>query len=174
MFDFRLSEGFFSKFVRDGIIVDVGYKGAFQDNPPIFQEAIGLDLDTPGYNGRDLPFQDGEVATVHASHVLEHISDYGYFFREAVRVLKKNGTLLIFVPLMDAYERKATPPSRFNSDHRRFYTASRLIYEIETSLPRNCYRIIHLREMFLSSDLTVPCEEHAEGPYEIECVLEKL
>lgn len=82
--------------------------------------------------------------------------------------------MLIFVPLMDFYERRKVPPSIFNADHRRFYTASRLLQEIETSLPRQTYRVIHLRERFNLADFFLPSNKHATGPYEIECVIEKL
>jgi hypothetical protein len=75
---------------------------------------------------------------------------------------------------MEAYERRRTPPSRFNDDHKRFYTASRLLAEIESSLPRNAYRVAHIRERFAASDLALPEDQHAKGPYEIECVLEKI
>ncbi len=172
-FDERKKEGFWEKFVRPGLVVDVGYKGG-DESAPIFRDAIGLDLDTPGYDGRNLPFDAGAVGTIHASHVLEHIADYAHFFRECLRTLVLDGTLIIFVPLMEAYEAKRVPPSRFNEDHKRFYTSGRLLFEIETSLPRESYRIAHLRERFQPADLERPEEQHALGPYEIECVIEKL
>jgi len=174
LFDQRTAEGFWDKFIRPGVVVDIGYKGAVVDNAPIFKDAIGLDLDTPGYNGRDLPFPENSIGTIHTSHLLEHVSDYGYFLRECFRVLSLPGTLILIVPLMNTYERKPTPPSLYNADHKRFYTAARLLYEIETSVPRQLYRVIHLREHFLLSDLDLPYEKHAVGPYEIECVIEKI
>lgn len=172
LFDSRAAEGFWDRFVRPGAVVDIGYKGA-AGSTPIFCDAIGLDTDTPGYDGRNFPYADESIGTIHASHVLEHIPDYGYFLRECFRVLAVEGTLILCVPLMQAYERRATPPSHFNSDHRRFYTAARLMYEIETSLPRKVYTLLQLRERFRFSDLSLPPETHAEGPYEIECVLQK-
>jgi SAM-dependent methyltransferase len=173
LFDSRVAEGFWDRFVRPGVVVDIGYKGAL-NSTPIFRDAIGLDTDTPGYDGRNLPYADGSMGTIHASHLLEHVADYGHFFRECLRVLAVEGTLIIFVPLMDTYERRPTPPSSFNADHKRFYTAARLLLEIEASLPRATYALLHLRERFRVSDLSVPSHVHAEGPYEIECVLEKV
>ena len=172
-FDERKAEGFWDRFVRPGPVVDVGYKGA-DDSAPIFKGAIGLDLDTPGYDGRNLPFESGTIGTIHASHLLEHIADYSYFFRECLRALAYDGTLIIFVPLMEAYEAKRVPPSRFNEDHKRFYTSARLLFDIESSLSREAYRIAHLRERFRPEDLVRAPEQHATGPYEIECVIEKL
>jgi SAM-dependent methyltransferase len=172
LFDARFAEGFWDRFVRPGRVIDVGYKG-YANSTPIFREAEGLDMDTRGYDGRTFPYGDGELGTIHASHLLEHIADYGFFFRECMRSLANDGTLILFVPLMDSYERKATPPSLFNADHKRFYTSARLLFEIESSLPRPYYRIVHLRERFNGSDFSKPSEAHASGPYEIECVVEK-
>lgn len=172
-FDEKLNNGFWDKFIRSGIVLDIGYKG--HDNfTPIFRDAIGLDLDTPGYDGKHIPFNDYGVGTVFTSHLLEHIADYGFFLRECFLVLKYHGTLILVVPLMNSYERKPTPPSYYNTDHKRFYTSARLLYEIETSLPRNIYRILHLQELFSLSDLSLHLGSHAAGPYEIECVLEKI
>lgn len=173
-FNNRVQNGFWDAYVKEGIVIDIGYKGGVEDAEPIFKNCIGVDFGTPGYNGRDLPFQNSSVATIHASHLLEHIADYGYFFRECIRVLEPGGTLILTVPLMEAYENKATPLSRFNPDHKRFYTSHRLCYELETSLARNSYRVIHLRELFNMADLTRSQTEHASGPfYEIECVIQK-
>jgi SAM-dependent methyltransferase len=172
LFDSRTQEGFWEKFVRPGTVLDVGYKGA-TDSTPIFRDAVGLDTDTRGYDGRTFPYDDGSLGTIHASHLLEHIADYGFFFRECIRTLAPRGTLILFVPLMDTYERKATPPSVFNADHKRFYTASRLLFEVESSVPRATYRVMHLRERFAHADLSKPGDVHASGPYEIECVIEK-
>lgn len=174
LFEARGLEGFWDCFVRPGLVLDIGYKGGSGDSPPVFRESIGIDLDTPGYDGRTLPYGEGQVGSIHASHVLEHIPDFGHFFRDCLRVLSAEGTLILFVPLKDAYERQSVPPSRFNSEHIRYYTAGRLLYEIESSLPRDIYRVVHLRERFRTSDFTLPLEQHAQGPYEIECVVEKI
>ncbi len=172
LFEARAAEGFWARFVKPGMVLDIGHKGAL-NSPPIFGDAAGLDSDTPGYDGRNLPYADGSVGTIHASHLLEHIADFGYFFRECFRILTVGGTLMLFVPMMEAYERRATPPSLFNADHKRFYTAARLLFEIESSLPRSSYVVMHVRERFRVSDLVLPVQTHAQGPYEIECVLEK-
>lgn len=173
-FERRKNEGFWEIYVRPGPVLDIGYKGGDPNATPIFSDAIGLDIGTPGYNGRDIPFADSTVGTIHASHLLEHIADYYHFFRESFRVLMNEGTLIIMVPLMQAYENKSIPPSSFNWDHKRFYTAARLCQEIEFSLPRDTYRIIHLREKFNMNDFNRPQGIHAVGPhYEIECVLQK-
>ncbi len=171
-FDEKVRNGFYAKFIRKGTVVDIGYKGS--GNQPLFTESIGLDTDTPNYNGRDFPWPDESIGTVICSHVLEHVADYGHFLREIFRVLKPGGTAILAVPLKDVYERKDVPPSRFNGDHKRFYTVQRLLYEIETSVQRNLYKVVFLEEHFSTSDLQRPETLHACGAYEIECVLEKL
>jgi SAM-dependent methyltransferase len=173
LFDDRANEGFWGKFVRPGIVIDIGYQG-YEDSTPLFRDAIGIDLNTQGYDGRNLPYPDGSVGTIHASHFLEHIADYGHFFRECFRALALDGTLILFVPLMEAYERRRGLPSFWNPDHKRFYTASRLLFEIESTLPRNAYRIVHLRERIRTADFSLPEHIHSLGPYEIECVIEKI
>jgi SAM-dependent methyltransferase len=173
LFDQRLREGFWGRFVRPGLVIDIGYKG-YEDSTPVFRDSLGLDMDSPGYDGRNLPYEDGSVGTVHASHFLEHVADYGYFFRECLRALAAEGTLILFVPLMEAYERRRALPSHWNPDHKRFYTASRLLFEIESTLPRNSYRVLHLRERIRTADFSLPESIHAVGPYEIECVIEKI
>lgn len=173
-FETRARNGFWNAFVRRGTIVDVGYSGGNPQAEPLLKGAMGVDLGTPGYNGRDLPFADGSVSTVLASHLIEHIADYGHFYRECLRVLVQEGTLILMAPLMQAYENRAVGPSVFNPDHKRFYTASRLLAEIEASLPRDQYRVLHLREYFNTNDL-VRTSGHAHGPlYEIECVVQKI
>ncbi len=173
-FQTRLETGFWDRYIRTGTVVDVGYSGGRQDTQPLFKESVGLDLETPGYNGRDMPYPNDSIATIHASHLLEHIADYGHFLRECLRVLYPGGTLIIMVPLMQAYENALVPPSSFNVGHARFYTAARLCFELESSLDRKAYRIIHLKELFNTADLG-RAHGHAVGPhYEIECVIEKV
>lgn len=173
LFEQKCQNGFWEKYIRCGTVIDFGYKGG-ANFPPLFKGSQGLDLETPGYDGKNFPFLDNTIGTILASHVLEHLADYGLFFRECIRCLSKYGTLIISVPLKDTYERKQIPPSRFNPDHKRFYTAATLLYEIENSINRNQYRILYLEEHLNILDFQLKSEKHAAGPYEIECVLEKI
>lgn len=47
---------------------------------------------------KDWPFPTGSVADIYASHMLEHLSDPHAFFREAWRVLRPNGSMLLRTP----------------------------------------------------------------------------
>ncbi len=136
--------GFFERFVSGAKVLDIGYKG--YDNPELLTfapHAIGVDLDTPGYDGRRLPFDDASIDTVCASHCLEHISDYVGAIQDWHRVLKIGGFLVCAVPSMQLYEKKRNPPSKHNTDHKRFYSPRRLIGEFEEALAENAYRVRH-------------------------------
>jgi SAM-dependent methyltransferase len=170
----RLREGFLSKYLSGDAILDIGYRGADPESQPITANAIGIDLDYPGYNGKTLPFSDASQDALFASHVLEHIDDWAGSLVDWYRVLKLNGYLVIAVPHRDLYERKADLPSRFNGDHKRFYTPASLLDEIEQALPVGGYRIRSLRDIDDGFDYTIPPQQHAVGCYEIELVVEKI
>jgi SAM-dependent methyltransferase len=173
-FDLRIREGFFAKYLSGQNILDLGYRGGDPSAVPITENAIGVDLDYPGYDGKHLPFLDDSQDAVFASHCLEHILDYRTALADWYRVLKLGGYLLIMVPHRDLYERKGNLPSRFNGDHKRFYTPASLLREIEESLPVASFRIRSLKDVDEGFDYTVPPEDHPVGSYEIELVLEKI
>ena len=170
----RVESGFFKKYLSGTHILDIGYRGEDQTSVPIVEQATGIDLDYPGYDGVHLPFPDGSQGTVFSSHSYEHIADYRIALREWYRVLRVGGFIVVFVPHKYLYERKSTPPSLFNPDHKRFYTAASLLREFEESLPANGFRIRHLAENDVGFDYSTPIGEHARGCYEIELVIEKI
>jgi 2-polyprenyl-3-methyl-5-hydroxy-6-metoxy-1,4-benzoquinol methylase len=51
-------------------------------------------------------FPDRSFDVVHASHLIEHLNDPRSFVREAKRVLKENGVLLISTPNIDGFQAK--------------------------------------------------------------------
>ena len=173
-FAHKLRNGFIDKYLSGADILDIGYKGYEEHVVPIVPQAIGVDLDYPGYDGRNLPFPDQSQDTVFSSHCLEHIEDYRGAIREWFRVLKILGFLIICVPHQYLYERRTRPPSRWNEDHRRFYTPASLLAEIEEVLEPNSYRIRHLRDNDLDYDYAVPADQHPAGCYEIELVIQKM
>jgi predicted SAM-dependent methyltransferase len=171
----RRANGFFDRFLSGEKILDIGYKG--YDNPreiTVVPHAIGVDLDFPGYDGFRLPFADGSIDTVFSSHCLEHIELYQPVIRDWYRVLKVGGFLLCVVPSQLLYEKKKDLPSRFNRDHKRFYTPSRLIEEFRESLVDNSYRIRLLEENDSGYDYTRGPETHPVGCYEIVLAMEKI
>jgi len=80
----------------------------------------------------------------------------------------------LVVPHQYLYERKAFLPSRFNGDHKRFYTPRSLLAEVEESLPLAAYRIRSLRDIDDGFNYATQPEDAPEGAYEIELVLEKI
>jgi SAM-dependent methyltransferase len=169
----RTVSGFYDRYMK-GTGLDVGYRGGLAQAEPVLPGALGVDLDYPGYDGRTLPFEAESVDYVYSSHVLEHVSDWSNFIRECYRVTKLNGFIIIIVPHQYLYERKWRLPSRWNGDHKRFYTPHSLLKEVEYSLPPNTYRVRSLRDVDSFYDYKKPLGEHPTGSYEIELVLEKI
>lgn len=59
------------------------------------------------YKGQTLPFEDASFDLVYSAFVLEHVSDPELFLKEAIRVLKKGGSLVIFCPNFGAPNRRS-------------------------------------------------------------------
>jgi SAM-dependent methyltransferase len=168
--------GFLERFLSGDTLLDVGYRGEIRSSQarPIVPHAIGVDLDYPGYDGVRLPFDAGTVDTVFSSHCLEHVKDYKAVIQDWHRVLKVGGFVVCIVPSQLLYEKKRGPPSRWNSDHKRFYTAKSLLAEFEDSLEENSYRVRFLEENDRGYTYQVGPERHAGGSYEIIIVVEKI
>lgn len=173
-YQMRLESGFMDRYLSGEAVLDIGYRGGNPDAMPITDKAIGVDLDYPGYDGIRLPFDDCTQDAVFVSHCLEHVSDYKAVLSDWYRVLKIGGYLIIAVPHQYLYERKSTLPSRFNADHARFYTPGSLLAEIEETIPLDGYRLRSLKDNDVGFDYGISPEQHAEGCYEIELVIEKI
>jgi len=170
----REAEGFYSKYLSGDAVLDIGYRGGDPNSVPVTEKAIGIELDYPGYDGLHLPFETNSQDSVFASHCLEHIENYKTVLADWYRTLKIGGYLVIAVPHRDLYERKASLPSRFNGDHKRFYTPASLLNEIEESLPVGGYRIRSLKDVDVGFDYGILPDQHAIGSYEIELVVQKI
>lgn len=173
-FPIKLTNGFFEQYLAGPVILDIGYKGGHEEAVPILPHAIGVDLDYPGYDGVHLPFADGSVDTVFASHIFEHVVDYRTVIADWFRTLRVGGFIVCMVPHQYLYEKKRALPSLWNGDHKRFYTPARLVREFEESLPLNQYRLRHLRDNDMGYSYEIGPERHANGCYEIELVIEKI
>jgi SAM-dependent methyltransferase len=170
----RLAEGFVARYLSGDHVLDIGYRGGQADAVPVTEKAIGIELDTPGYDGLHLPFPDGSQDGVFASHTLEFIEDHRTALAEWYRVLRIGGYLVIAVPHQYLYERKASLPSRFNGEHLRFYTPASLLREIEDALPVSGYRVRSLRDIDDGFSYDMPPERNPVGGYEIELVAQKI
>jgi SAM-dependent methyltransferase len=170
----KYSSGFVARYLSGANILDIGYRGYNNNAEPIVPQAIGIDLAYPGYDGKTLPFEDNSQDAVYSSHCLEHIEDYVGALREWYRVLRIGGFMILSVPHQFLYEKKPTLPSRWNPDHKRFYTPASLMAEVEGSLVPNTYRLRHLVDNDQGFTYRLPPEMHPGGCYEIEMVLEKI
>jgi len=170
----HLQTGFFARFLSGPKVLDIGYKGYVGDATPIFPHAVGVDFDYPNYDGKHLPFEDQSQDAVFSSHTLEHITDYRSTLAEWFRVIRIGGFLVIAVPHQFLYERKRELPSRWNGDHKRFYTSASLLTEIEEALDPWDFRVRYLEENDKDFDYTIPPERHAGGCYEIIVVVERI
>lgn len=168
----RLSESFYSKYCT-GQGLDIGFAGAVDGAQPIWN-AIGVDKDYPGYDGNILPFTNESQDFVYSSHCLEHIDTWQQAISEWYRVIKLGGYLIITVPHKFLYEKKASIPSNWNGDHRRFYTPASLMSEIEASLAPNSYRVEYLKDCAEGFDYSIGPELHSGGEYQIELILKKI
>jgi SAM-dependent methyltransferase len=153
-----------------GFGVEIGY-GSHHTILPFCE---GYEMGSGNYDGLHLPVKDVTFDYLYSSHCLEHIDDYQSTLREWLRVIKKGHYLIIIVPHRDLYEKKLTLPSLFSHEHKRFYTPSSLLREIEESLPINSYRVRHLKDNDGGYCYGDPPEVHGKGQYEIELVLQKL
>lgn len=170
----RHATGFAGRYLSGARVLDIGYRGYVEGAAPVVPHAVGVDLDYPGYDGRTLPFADASQDSVFSSHCLEHVDDSRNAIRQWFRVLKPGGFLIIVVPHQFLYEKRAHLPSRWNGDHRRFYTPASLLAEVEAALPPNAYRVRHLADNDDGYDYTIGPDRHAAGCYEIELVIQKI
>lgn len=169
----KLATGFFDKYMS-GNGLDIGFAGYLDNIEPILPTAIGVDTNYPNYDGKILPFVCNSQDYVYNSHCLEHIQDYKQAIQEWYRVTKVNGHIVIVVPHQFLYEKKKSLPSKWNDDHKRFYTPSSLLKEIEDSLEPNTYRIRLLEDGDSHFNYSIPPHTHSDGQYEITLVIQKI
>lgn len=170
----NIGSGFFEKYLSGPSVLELGYKGYEDGTMPIVPQAVGLDVGYPGYDGSHLPFADASFDAIYSSHTFEHIGPWKQVLQDWHRVLKPGGFLVIVVPHQYLFERKRRLPSPINIDHRRFYTSSSLLAEIEAAYLPNTYRVRHLHENDRGFDYNLLPFVGTAGSYEIELVVEKL
>jgi SAM-dependent methyltransferase len=174
-YDRKSVDGFWTKYLGGPRILDIGFKGHVEGHGPIVPDAIGIDLDYPGYDGITLPFPDQSVDAIYTSHCLEHIADEVGVLRDWFRVTRTGGHIIIVVPHAYLYERKLTiPHSQWNGDHKRSYTPASLTAAVEKALVPNSYRVRHLCDNDLDYDYGRMPDEHPHGCYEIELVIQRI
>jgi len=170
----RVTSGFMHRFFSGDAILDIGYRGGDPHAVPITENAIGIELDYPGYDGVHLPFPDESQDTILAGHVLEHIPVFEPVLRDWYRVLRIGGFMVLILPHRHLFERVCDLPSRWNGVHTRFYTPASLLAEVESALPVNGFRVRHMADNDFEYDYDRPIHLSPVGCYEIELVIEKI
>jgi SAM-dependent methyltransferase len=142
----------------------------------------------PNFRLWDIVFGDGDATlmagvednayqTVYASHVLEHLQSPILATQHWYRITRPGGHLIILVPHRDMYEKKKSPPSRWNHEHKWFFLPEQVepMSDHVLSLRRCIFDAIPnpdivsfeiLRDGYVDS----PHNVHACGEYSIEAI----
>jgi SAM-dependent methyltransferase len=167
----RTRENFFAKYCV-GRGLDIGYGGdLLSDN------CTGWDLEH-GDAQYLASLDDESFDFVYSSHTLEHVADASDALRNWDRVVKPGGYLIVSVPDRDLYEKKPRLPSRWNTDHKRFFL-------LEHDEPPDTVGLLLLLAKVLPDATIVStqrCAEghtiadplvHSDGEYSLEVILRK-
>jgi hypothetical protein len=155
-------------------VVVVGPAGCRKMLPDLAIDAVVVECDAETGQPPRLNLAPDTQDAVFASNVLAFVGDYRAAIADWFRVLKVGGCLIIAVPHQFLFERKLFPPSRWEAGHRRFYTASLLLTEIEEALDPLSYRIRDLAEDDEDFDYSAPPGESPSGSADIIVVLERI
>jgi hypothetical protein len=169
----HFADSFLTRFVSGERVLDIRDRAQGDDVAVILPHAVAVDAGHPEYDKR-LDFADQSQDAVVCCDTLQRITDYRSAIAEWFRVLREGGFLVVTVPHQFLFERKLTPPSRFDTSHRRFYTAASLLLEIEEALDPHTYRIRHLEEDDTDFDYSRSPKRKAAGCNEIVVVLERI
>lgn len=168
----RKAEGFFDAYCK-GRGIDIGYGG---------------DLLCSNAKGWDMEHGDAQYMTgvpdikydfVYSSHTLEHMVEPSVALQNWWRVIKPNGYLMLYVPDRDLYERKQRLPSKWNPDHKHYFTLGvesppdtiNLVNLVSSSLKG--FKIIYAK-VCNNNYVDNGIESHAQGEYSLEMVIQKL
>lgn len=165
-FEKMLKKGFFKKHLK-GKVINTGHKGHEENTKPVIEWAIAIggDLNYPGYDGKKLTFENESIDAVfpHMFLSIEYIEESSEAIKERFRLLKVGGYLMIIVLNKDFYEKGLNLSSRWNEDHKRFYTPSSLLKEIKESLKTNSYGIRHFEVNDFEYNYNIGPYQHSES-----------
>lgn len=170
----RERDGFFSYIKGRGIDIGCGID-------PLTPDCDRWDDDLPGCG--DATFMhnvsDASYDWVYSSHCLEHLLHPEIALHNWWRILKPGGTLILYVPHRNLYEKKELLPSRWNPDHKFFILPfddeAPNTFSLEGMIRRNCegHSLIRLKDC---DEGWIPLgpETHSHGEYSIEAIIRKL
>lgn len=175
-----IESSFYDKYIRPfqdyGKILDIGFSGYDTGGQtfPNIDNVIGIDLSTEGYEGLHIPCEDEYFDVVYSSHMIEDVPNPVDYIKEHFRAVSKGGYLIYYLPHQWLYERKENPPSNWNKCHNHFYTPAKFLGLIEEALDPRSYRLRRCIDCDHGYDYSLSDDQHAEGEYSIEVVLEKI
>jgi SAM-dependent methyltransferase len=108
-------------FTGNGIDIGCG------DDKLPFENCMGWDAKDGDANRLDELLPSSSFDYLHASHVLEHMTDPADALRRWIMLLRPGGHAVIMVPDFDAYEKRQFP-SVFNPDHKVGFSLHRKIF----------------------------------------------
>ena len=111
----REKEGFFEKYFK-GFGLDIGYGGI-----KVVKNCQGVDFEDTDVQYME-GFKDSYYDFVYSSHTLEHLNCVETAILNWKRLIKKGGYLILYIPDRDLYEKKIDLPSKWNNDHKHFFT----------------------------------------------------
>ena len=147
---------------------------------PVIKKRKGIDFeDTDTQYMKD--FKDSSYDFIYSSHTLEHMKNVEEALFNWVRLLKKDGNLILYIPDRDLYEKKLELPSKWNDDHKHFFT----MYEQDEKSNATIAIIPFIKKKFKNLNLIYSkrCnfgwepsgpEVYPKGEYSIELVYKKL
>lgn len=178
----RLKEGWFDKYITGKVIdIGVGRIDTHDGADPVTPDCDTWDKDNG--DAHDMAGVPNETYdTVYCSHLIEHLEDPLNAIRHWWSILKPGGHMIIVAPDQDAYERKASMPSKWNADHKFFlrldesrppHTFS-LMNIIKTALHDNGpYQVVLSQTINTCTNMDKP-DEHGDGEYSIEAIIKKI
>ena len=134
-------------------------------------ELAGLELDDPSPFVRELR---GERDLIWIHNALQIVNETRVFLGACFSRLKVGGVLLVTVPHQFLFERKLTPPSRRDPRHRRFYTPTTLLSDIEEAIDPAEFRVRCLFESDLAYDYAGAVPDAPLGGQDIVLALERV
>jgi SAM-dependent methyltransferase len=187
----RVASGFFDKYIT-GRGLDIGCGG-----DPLTPDCDTFEKDSPD-NG--IPNTTGTRYTgdantlnnpllipesydwVYSSHLIEHLTDPLTSLRAQYRLVKPGGFLIVVAPSRDHYEKQRMLPSKWNADHKSYWTLNEydpphtfsLSGVVLQALGVTGYWMLQESNLCIGGWDPVPFDEHSHGEYSLEVVIRKI
>jgi predicted SAM-dependent methyltransferase len=177
----RESEGFFDKYVQGKVIdIGVGRIDTHDGSDPLTDWCDTWDKDNGNAELME-SVPDNTYDLVYNSHLLQHLDRPELAIMNWMRITKPGGYLIMAVPHRDLYERQTKMPSKWVKDHKFFIMPDEetlpdtrsLKHLIEVGCRNFKYKIISIETNDTSNNKDRP-EEHGNGEYQIEAIIQKL